>query len=94
MRNHLFSRSHHILYAGGRIVRRHAFMQAALVARLINRRRLCPPGLLQVLPRNLTLRHTAGSAPDLVTERQVVRVLQRTREFFVTIRDKVRGDEG
>ena len=75
----------------------HAFVQAEFVGRLINRRRQYPPSLRQVLARNLTLRHTADYAPDQVTERQVSRALQRTRDFFAAVRDlltfRARGSE-
>ena len=71
----------------------HAFVQAEFVGRLINRRRQYPPSLRQVLARNLTLRHTADYAPDQVTERQASRALQRTRDFFAAVRDKVSARE-
>ena len=46
----------------------HAFVQAEFVGRLIHRRRLYPAELPQVLARNLTPRHTADYAQDLVTQ--------------------------
>jgi uncharacterized protein (UPF0332 family) len=75
--------------SGGRREWGHAFVQAEFVGRLINRRRLYLPSLRQVLARNLTLRHTADYASDLVTERQVARALQRTRDFLAAVREKV-----
>jgi hypothetical protein len=46
-----------------------------------------------VLARNLTLRHTADYAPDLVTQTQAARALQRTRDFLAAIREQVRAHE-
>ena len=65
----------------------HAFVQAVFVGQLINRRKRYAAGLRQVLARNLTLRHKADYAPDLVTQRQAERVVQRTREFLAAIRE-------
>jgi uncharacterized protein (UPF0332 family) len=58
---------------GGRSEWGHAFVQAEFVGRLIHRRRRYPTSLRQVLARNLTLRHTADYAPDLVTQIQAAR---------------------
>lgn len=71
----------------------HAFVQAAFVGQLINRRKLYSAGLRQVLARNLTLRHKADYAPDLVTQRQAERALQRSREFLDAIRERVDGHQ-
>jgi uncharacterized protein (UPF0332 family) len=79
--------------SGGRGEWGHAFVQAEFVGRLINRRRQYPPGLRQVLARNLTLRHPANYASDLVTERQVSRAVQRTRDFLAAVREKVGSHE-
>jgi uncharacterized protein (UPF0332 family) len=78
---------------GGRTEWGHAFVQAEFVGRLIHRRRLYPTTLRQVLARNLTLRHTADYAPDLVSQIQAARALQRTRDFLIAIREKVRAHE-
>src|SRR5262245_6759041 len=78
---------------GGRTEWGHAFVQAEFVGRLIHRRRLYPTSLRQVLARNLTLRHTADYAPDLVTQPQVTRALQRTQDFLTAIREQVRAHE-
>ena len=71
----------------------HAFVQAAFVGQLINRRKLYAAGLRQVLARNLTLRHKADYAADVVTQRQAERALQRTREFLDAIRERVDGQK-
>ena len=71
----------------------HAFVQAEFVGRLNRRRRLYPAALRQVLARNLTLRHTADDAPDLVTQPQAARALQRTQDFLAAIREQVRVHE-
>ena len=78
---------------GGRSEWGHAFVQAEFVGRLIHRRRLYPATLRQVLARNLTLRHTADYAPDLVSQTQAARALQRTRDFLAAIREQVRAHE-
>ena len=46
-----------------------------------------------MLARNLTLRHTADDAPDLVTQIQAARALQRTQDFLAAIREQVRAHE-
>ena len=78
---------------GGRSDWGHAFVQAEFVGRLISRRQAYPVRLRQVLARNLTLRHTADYAPDVVAQIQVARALQRTRDFLAAIRQKVRTHE-
>jgi len=70
-----------------------AFVQAEFVGRLIHRHRLCPTSLRQVLARNLTLRHTADYTPDLVTQTQAARALQRAQGFLAVIREQVRAHE-
>jgi hypothetical protein len=74
-------------------VRGHAFAHADFVGRLIHRRRLYSTSLHQVLGRNLTLRHTADYAPDLVTQTQATRALQRIHDFLTAIREQVRAHE-
>jgi uncharacterized protein (UPF0332 family) len=78
---------------GGRSEWGHAFVQAEFVGRLIHRRRLYPAELRQVLARNLTLRHTADYAQDLVTQTRAARALQRTQNFLTAIRQQVRAHE-
>ena len=67
----------------------HAFVQAAFVGQLINQRQRYPATLRQVLARNLTLRHTADYEGDTVTQIQVTRALQRTRDFVAAIRQEI-----
>jgi hypothetical protein len=52
-----------------------------------------PTALHQVLARNLTLRHTADYAPDLVTQTQAARALQRTQDFLAAIREQMCAHE-
>ena len=78
---------------GGRSGWGHAFVQAEFVGRLIHRRRLYSTSLRQLLGRNLTLRHTADYAPDLVTQTQAARALQRTQDFLAAIQEQVRAHE-
>ena len=58
-----------------------------------NRRKRYAAGLRQVLARNLTFRHKADYAPDLVLQRQAERAVQRTREFLEAIRERIDGHE-
>ena len=51
------------------------------------------PELRQVLARHITLRHTADYAPELVTQTQAARALQRTRDFLAAIREKANAHE-
>jgi uncharacterized protein (UPF0332 family) len=67
----------------------HTFVQAEFVGRLINQRKLYPVQLRQVLARHLTLRHTADYAPDMVTQAQAARALQRSRAFLDAVQKKV-----
>jgi uncharacterized protein (UPF0332 family) len=78
---------------GGRSEWGHACVQAEFVGRLIHRRRLYSTSIRQVLGRNLTLRHTAAYAPDLVRQTQAGRALQWTQDFLAAIRDQVRAHE-
>ena len=78
---------------GGRCEWGHAFVQAEFVGRLIHQRRLYPTSFRQALARHLTLRHTADYAPDLVTQIQAARALQRTQDFLAVIREQVRTHE-
>jgi hypothetical protein len=71
----------------------HAFVQAEVVGQLIRRRRLYPTALHQVPAWNLTLRHTADDAPDLVTQSQAARVLQRAQGCLAAIREQGRAHE-
>jgi hypothetical protein len=68
-------------------------MQAEFVGPLIRRRQLYPTALRQVLAWNLTLRPPADYAPELVTQTQVARALQRTQDFLAAIREQVRPHE-
>ena len=78
---------------GGRSEWGHACVQAEFVGRLIRRRRLYSTSIRQVLGRNLTLRHTAAYAPDLVRQTQAGRALQWTQDFLAAIREQVRAHE-
>jgi uncharacterized protein (UPF0332 family) len=53
---------------------------------LINRRKVYPASLRDVLARNLVLRHTADYSVDGVTETQAVRALRRATEFLGAVR--------
>jgi uncharacterized protein (UPF0332 family) len=57
----------------------HEFIQAQFAGVLINRRKLYPPELRDVLIRNLELRQAADYRAEQVSETQAVRALRRTR---------------
>ena len=63
----------------------HDFVQAQFVGSLINRRKLYPERLRDVLLRNLELRHAADYRRDQVSQTQASRALQRAREFVGAI---------
>jgi hypothetical protein len=70
-----------------------ANIAAVRLRRMINEA-LYPVQLRQVLARQLTLRHTADYAPDLITQTQAARALQRTRDFLDAIQKKVNTPAG
>lgn len=69
----------------------HAFVQAQFVGQLINRRRLYPPTLRDVLLRNQELRRVADYDIIQVTRREAVTALQRTRTFLAAIQQRGGG---
>lgn len=66
----------------------HSFVQAQFVEQLINRRKLHPPTLRDVLARNIVLRQTADYRDDHVTQTQALRALRRSREFVATVQTR------
>jgi uncharacterized protein (UPF0332 family) len=71
----------------------HAFVQAAFVGQLINRRKLYPARLRQVLMRNMSLRHAADYESDPVSQVRAEHSLQRSREFVNAVAERMRSDE-
>jgi uncharacterized protein (UPF0332 family) len=59
----------------------HEGLQATFVGELINRRKVYPAELRDVLMRTQALRNTADYEPHWVTETQATRALRRTRTF-------------
>lgn len=70
-----------IVYHGPRATWSHERVQAEFVGQLINRRKVYPALLRDVLPRNLAVRETADYDLDFVSETQASRALRRTRTF-------------
>src|SRR5439155_4218939 len=63
----------------------HAFVQAQFAGVLINRRKLYPANLRDVLGRNLLLRRKADYEHDHVSRTEAARALRRTQEMLVAI---------
>ena len=57
----------------------HAFVQAQYTGQLVNRRKLYPPELRDVLERTYTLRQTAHYRRDVVSAPQARRALRRAQ---------------
>lgn len=69
----------------------HAFVPAQFDGQLVNRRKLYPTELRNVLARGYLLRQTADYRSDLVTLTEATRALRRARTFVATI--QARGGE-
>lgn len=67
----------------------HAFVQARFAGQLINRRKIYPANLRDVLLRTLTLRQTADYAFDSASQVEAARAIRRTRGFVDAVRTEV-----
>lgn len=72
---------------GGRGQWGHDLVRAQFNGQLINRRKLYPPELREVLERTYLLRQAADYRTEQVGELQVGRALRRVRMFLDTIQD-------
>ncbi len=63
----------------------HGYVQAQFVGQLINRRKLYPASLREVLTRNLELRLVADYRKDEVTATQARRALRRARDLVAAV---------
>ena len=63
----------------------HDFVQAEFIGQLINRRKIYPACLGDVLERTYTLRQVADYQAEFVTERQAARALRRARQLVEVI---------
>lgn len=63
----------------------HDFVQAQFVGLLINRRKLYPAELREILFRNLSLRHEADYGTNAINQVQASRALRRARTFLEAI---------
>lgn len=77
----------------GRSTWSHEALQATFVGELINRRKVLPTELRDVLSRTYTLREAADYKRDVVSQTQASRVLRRTRIFVETITRSQGGDQ-
>jgi uncharacterized protein (UPF0332 family) len=64
----------------------HDFVQAEFVGQLVNRRKLYPATVRDVLARGLSLRHQADYGQGMIVEMQAARALRRAREFVDAVR--------
>ncbi|MBI2908958.1 MAG: HEPN domain-containing protein [Chloroflexi bacterium] len=64
----------------------HGYVQAEFNGRLINRRKLYPAGIRDVLDRTYMLRQTGDYRTNHVTEVEAFRALRRTAGFLAAIR--------
>ena len=80
-----------IMPSGGASSWGHGFVQAQFAGELINRRKVYPAELRDVLARTFALRQAADYGRRLTTETQMARTLQRAREFVEAVR--VQGGE-
>ena len=71
----------------------HGFVQATFVGQLINRRKLYPTRLRQVLMRNMALRHATDYESDHVSQAQAERALQRSYQVVSAIAERIRSDD-
>ncbi len=69
----------------------HEFVQGRFVGQLINRRKLFPSELRDVLARSLSLRQEADYSRIPVTEASASRMLRRARQFVAEVEAR-RGD--
>ena len=69
----------------------HDFVQAEFIGQLINRRKVYPTSLRDVLIRTFALRRAADYGREFVGETQVYRMLQRASTFVEAVR--ARGGE-
>lgn len=82
-----FQAAVHALFAAGirppgsRPTWSHEQLQAQFVEQLINRQKVYPSGLRDVLPRNLAVRLAADYDRDRVSEVRAARALRRARTF-------------
>jgi uncharacterized protein (UPF0332 family) len=63
----------------------HDFVQAEFIGQLINRRKVYPSNLREVLERSYMLRQLADYQAEFVTKAQASRALSRARQFVETI---------
>jgi uncharacterized protein (UPF0332 family) len=63
----------------------HAFVQSQFVTQLIDRRKLYPSTLRDILSRTITLRRVADYTIDSVSRAQAERALRRARMFVQAI---------
>jgi uncharacterized protein (UPF0332 family) len=63
----------------------HAFVPAQFDGQLINRRKLYPTGLRNVISRNYLLREVGDYKGSLVSQTEAMRALRRTRQFVTAI---------
>lgn len=63
----------------------HEFVQGQFVGQLINRRKVYPAELREILPATQVLRETADYGDNWVTRREAPRALRHTRMFLEAV---------
>jgi uncharacterized protein (UPF0332 family) len=77
---------------GGRSEWSHAFVPAQFDGQLVNRRKLYPADLRNVLARTYLLREAADYKSTLVSQPEASRAMRRARQFVAAIRSTGDGD--
>lgn len=66
----------------------HDFVRAQFIGQLINRRKIYPASIRNILEDNRALRQTADYKRDHVTEIRAARAIRRTEAFLAAIRER------
>ncbi len=75
-------------FSGPRATWGHEQLQATFVGQLINRRKVYPTELRDVLTRTLALRHIADYSADRVSAVQASRALRRARSLLSAVQQR------
>ena len=76
---------------GGRAEWSHAFVQSQFVEQLIDRRKVYPASMRDLLSRTILLRQTADYRAEHVTQVQAARAVRRTRELLDAVQTRGGG---
>ena len=68
---------------------KHEFVQAEFSRALIQRRKVFPGSLKDVLSKTIQQRHVADYEPDSINERMAHQILQRAQEFVRQVKEVI-----